>query len=128
MSSGLIENLGKYGEEIAFFYLRKKGYKILERNYKRKTGQQLLGEIDFIARKKDIIFFIEVKSSLYKKETRFYPEDRVNFKKKAKIIKTAEYWLENKKIELDSKWQIDVLSIRIDFKNRKARIKHFQNI
>jgi hypothetical protein len=40
----------------------------------------------------------------------------------------AENWLMEKKIPLDCKWQIDVISVRINLENKKARISHFQNV
>jgi len=48
---------GLWAEDIAATYLKMKGYKILERRYKTPYG-----EIDLIARKKDIIAFVEVKA------------------------------------------------------------------
>ena len=50
-------NLGKLGEEKAVQYLKDKGYKILERNYKTK-----LGELDVVARDAKTICFVEVKT------------------------------------------------------------------
>ncbi len=48
---------GKAGEEMAAQHLTKLGYRILERNYRCP-----LGEIDIIARERDILVFVEVKS------------------------------------------------------------------
>jgi len=50
-------DLGKLGEEKAVQYLKDKGYKILERNYKTK-----LGELDVVAREAKTICFVEVKT------------------------------------------------------------------
>ena len=50
---------GKRSEIIAADYLKKKGYKILETNYKNKVG-----EIDVIAKDKDYIVFVEVKARM----------------------------------------------------------------
>jgi putative endonuclease len=47
---------GRRGEDIAAVYLRLKGYKILERNYRVPQG-----EIDLVCRKGDTIVFVEVK-------------------------------------------------------------------
>ncbi len=58
----------------------------------------------------------------------FYPEDRVNNIKKRKIILLAQLWLGEKKLPLDCNWQIDVLGVGVDLKNKKAKIRHFQNI
>lgn len=49
--------VGHQGEAIALKYLKKKGYKILEQNYRSK-----LGEIDIIAKDRDTLVFIEVKT------------------------------------------------------------------
>src|SRR3989304_7061546 len=48
---------GKAGEEIAVRHLQKLGYRILERNYRCPVG-----EIDIVAKDKDTIVFVEVKS------------------------------------------------------------------
>ncbi len=50
-------SLGKRGEELAVAQLKKLKFKILERNYKCA-----LGEIDIIARERDTLVFVEVKT------------------------------------------------------------------
>ena len=50
--------IGKYGEDIAKNFLIKKGYEILEMNYRFSR----ISEIDIIASKKDILHFVEVKT------------------------------------------------------------------
>lgn len=122
---------GILGEKIAERYLKKKGYQILERNYSfRISGSPQKGEIDIIAQKDDIISFIEVKALSQNSGEQFsaiLPEGKVNFAKQRRIIKTAEIWLTKKKIPLDVKWQIDIVSIRIDFILKKVKIRHFKN-
>lgn len=49
--------VGNYGEEIACKYLQKQGYRILERNYRIRGG-----EIDIVAKDKDTLVFVEVKT------------------------------------------------------------------
>ncbi len=121
---------GNLGEKIAEEYLKNKGYQILDKNYIPKfvSGPQR-GEIDIVAKKEGVISFIEVKalSGSACGEAGFLPEDKVNFSKQRKIIKTAESWLMRNKIPFDSKWQIDVIAIKIDLENRKAKIEHFEN-
>ena len=51
------KQFGKRGEEVAAAHLRKNGYKIIERNFRTRTG-----EIDIIAKHKGRIVFVEVKT------------------------------------------------------------------
>jgi len=120
---------GDFGERIAEKYLKDKGYQILDRNYSfRLPGSPQKGEIDIVAKKTDIIIFVEVKTlrpaSLVHSQS-FSPEEKVNFSKQKKLRMAAESWLMAKKIALNSKWQIDVISIII--KQGKVEISHFEN-
>jgi len=124
--------LGQLAEEIASNFLRKKGYIILERNFKNK-----IGEIDIIAirptnilqyffRKRIFpssrIIFVEVKAS--KTKSFFSPEERINYFKKQKLINLAYSYIKDKKIK--NSFQID--AIRIYFENKKeVKIKHIEN-
>ena len=49
--------MGRRGEEIALEFIRKKGYNILDTNWRHRKA-----EIDIIAKSKDVLIFIEVKS------------------------------------------------------------------
>ena len=126
------KELGALGEKVATSYLKNKGYKILDQNYFSKFAfSPLRGEIDIVAKKEDIIIFIEVKALINNKQNLTLPvapEEKVNFWKQKKIIKIAESWLMKNKISFNSKWQIDVISIIFDFDNKKAKIRHFKNI
>jgi len=122
------KQLGDIGEKIASQYLEKKDYKILDRNYSPKwVSGPMRGEIDIIAKKESTISFIEVKTLKDNFNKDISPEQKVNSEKQRKILKTAENWLMEKKIPLDSKWQIDVISVEINSDLNKAKIRHFQN-
>ena len=59
------KQLGNLGERMAENYLKEKGYQILDKNYSfRIPGNPQKGEIDIVAKKSDIISFIEVKTLL----------------------------------------------------------------
>ena len=120
------KEIGIFGERIAEKYLKDKGYQILDKNYSPKfiTGPKT-GEIDIVAKKDDIISFVEVKT--LSSDEGIQPEEKVDYFKQKKIMKTAEAWFTEKKISLDNKWQIDVLAIKIDLKKKTAKIRHFQN-
>jgi len=138
------KQLGEFGEKIASRYLENKGYKILAKNYSKIWDSLRKGEIDIIVQKDRIICFVEVKTLRQVQSTPFraaqsnkiappsrrgyLPEDKVNFTKQKKLIKLAQSWLLENKIPLDSKWQIDVISVNIDLNSKKAKIRHLKNI
>jgi len=123
------KQLGNFGEKIAENYLKNKGCQILDKNYSfRIPGNPQKGEIDIVAKKEDIICFVEVKTLFKNGREQFStisPEEKVNFSKQRKLQITAESWLMKNKIPLNSKWQIDIIAIEI--KNGKAKISHFEN-
>lgn len=96
------QQIGNRGEDIAAEYLEKKGYKILARNFKRKTG-----EIDIVAKHGRIIVFVEVKvvtssSALHEK---------LHYKKQQKIIRTGQWYLSENGMECGIPWQIDLVAV-----------------
>jgi putative endonuclease len=119
------KNLGNLGEKIAKEFLEKKGYKILGKNYIPKWAGFDKKEIDLIVEKDNVLSFVEVKTLAGNKN--FSPEDKVDFLKQKKIIKTAESYFLEKKISFDRAWQIDVIAIRIDLESKKAKIRHIKN-
>jgi len=102
--------LGKEGEELATNFLRKKGYEILERNF--RFGRD---EVDIIAKINEYIVFVEVKtrSSNFLGE----PEDEVSTGQQKRIIKVANHYLiEN---DLDNEGRFDIFGIIIN-QNKKS--------
>jgi len=116
---------GDLGEKIARNYLKRKGYKILTKNYIPGWLSFDKKEIDIVAEKEDTLCFFEVKTLTENRD--FLPEDKIDFLKQRKIKKAAESYLLENKIPLDKKWQIDIISIKIDFKAKKAKVSHFKN-
>ena len=112
------KDLGQQGEQMIESYLSEKGYEILERNYRKKTG-----EIDLIARspEKDEMVFIEVKTRRSQKYG--HPEEAVDRKKLKKIEKTALFWM-NEHNQTNTLWRIDVLALEL---NGEVKITHLQN-
>jgi putative endonuclease len=97
------KELGKRGEELAFRFLKKSGYKILERNYVCK-----MGEMDIIAQEKDTLVFVEVKT---RTSMDFGPPQlAVNPTKQMQLSKVALNFLKEKKRE-DVKARFDVVAI-----------------
>lgn len=114
--------LGFLAESIAARYLEKKGYTILELNYRKPWG-----EIDIVASKEGILVFVEVKANR-KIIAGFEPELRANGFKIEKVVRTARTYLVEKKRSPEQEWQIDIISIGLDEPREMAKIKHFKNI
>jgi len=117
--------LGKWGEDKAVNFLKKRGHKILDRNYQRRASRFLKSEIDIISKKGKIIHFVEVKT-LESKDI-ISPEEHVSRSKLRKIAKTAENYLVEKAIPLESFWQIDVVSI-VGTREKLPEITYFENV
>ncbi len=94
---------GKFGEEKACSLLKKKRYKILERNYKNE-----IGEIDIIAQKKKTIVFVEVKTRASDAFGR--PSYAVNSKKQQKIEMVALCYLKQNCL-LEEESRFDVIEV-----------------
>jgi putative endonuclease len=97
--------IGKRGEDAAAQYLRRKGYKIVERNF-RCT----LGEIDIIAFEGDTLCFIEVKTVSGKNYGP--PEIAVDINKQRKLSRVALAFLGQNGLH-DTKARFDVVAITL---------------
>lgn len=80
-------DIGNKGEDIAAEFLENNDYKIIERKYRCNK----VGEIDIIARKNELIIFVEVKN----RNTTQYGGAiySINLRKKKTIRKIASYYL-----------------------------------
>jgi len=97
---------GKVGETAAVQYLKKRGYRIIEQNYRTKAG-----EIDIIAREKRTLVFVEVKSRSSKSFGS--PKWAITPKKKRNLSKAALYYLKITD-QSGAKARFDVVSILAD--------------
>lgn len=104
------QNIGEIGEEYASKFLKKKKYKILERNYRKRYG-----EIDIIAENKNYIVFVEVKTR--HRDSMTSAADAVNRQKQLKIIKTASMYLAEN--ETDKFCRFDVCEVYVNSDNLK---------
>lgn len=85
------KSIGGNGEDFAALILQTKGYEILERNYRTK-----LGEIDIIAKKDNVLHFVEVKTRTQK--TYGYPAESVTEDKLNRIRKASQIYMFNRKM------------------------------
>jgi putative endonuclease len=113
------KELGATGEKLARDFLKKKGYRIRETNFRCREG-----EIDIIAQKKDYLVFIEVRT---KTSSSFgSPEESVTFAKKEKLIASALAYLNSHK-DLPASWRIDFIAVELDQKDKATRIELIEN-
>ena len=85
-------SLGERGEMTAWGFLLKENFEILEKNYRCS-----IGEIDVVARKNGRIIFVEIKT---RKGDRFgAPEESVHRAKQKKLIRLAQWYRKEKKME-----------------------------
>ncbi len=102
---------GRQAEKLAIEFLRKKGYQILDTNWRFQRK-----EIDIIAMTDKEIVFVEVKS----RKTAYYgrPEEAVDHQKQKHLIDAAEAYMIDKNLELDTRF--DVISII-----NNSQIRHY---
>lgn len=109
---------GSSGEDLAISYLKKHGYRILERNFHSRVG-----EIDIIAKDGQVLVFVEVKTRWSKKFGN--PQEAVTPWKLQSIIKTANYY----KLlhpELPDAMRIDVVAV--DIQGKSPQIELLKNV
>lgn len=108
------KELGRKGEEVALRFLKKKGYKIIQQNYVCD-----MGEMDIIAREKDTLVFVEVKT---RTSMAFGPPQlAVNSTKQMQLSKVALYFLKEKRLE-DIKARFDVVAVLLRPKGEEIEL------
>lgn len=113
------KEVGKVAEILASEYCVKKGYTIIENNFRNRYG-----EIDIIAKSPEgILVFIEVKSS---RRHNSFPAVNVTPKKIKQIYNTAKVWCAKQKIE-NYEMRFDVISIIFKSKSTENEIEHIEN-
>ena len=117
------KKIGALGENMACRFLVKQGFKILDRNYSKKWG-----EIDIVAEKDKILRFIEVKTVVSRETDRYRPEENVHYQKLKRLSRVIQTYLLDKKVSYETEWQIDVLAVFLDLKNKKAKFRWTENI
>ena len=131
------QKVGELGENIATRFLMKQGFLILDRNYTKKWG-----EIDIVAEKSNKLYFIEVKSvsretlktfiskSYSDSDERYEhrPEDNMHPWKLKRLSRTIQTYLLSKNISDDKEWQVDLLVVILNLKDKNAKVKVVSDI
>lgn len=108
------------GENAACEYLKGIGYQILERNFRKGYG-----EVDIIAREKDVLIFVEVKT----RTTFSYgtPFDSIASEKIRQIVKAAKYYKYILHNELPDDLRIDAVGVIVKG-GKVTSIEHIKNV
>jgi putative endonuclease len=111
------QSSGAWGEDLALRYLTRRGYILVERNYRTRYG-----EIDLILRKDDTLVFVEVK---LRRTTGFGdPLEAVTSRKQRTIRSLAVQYLSDRSPNVDT-LRFDVIGILA--RGNKVRIRHVKN-
>ncbi len=115
--NNLRQLLGKEGEKVAERYLRKKGYRVVERNYRCSAG-----EVDLIVLDRRVVVFVEVKT---RTDHRFgTPLEAVEIRKQKKMIQTAQIFLSQKRLyQRDTRFDV----VGISWPGGEPMVEHIQN-
>lgn len=150
------QKIGALGEELVARFLMKRGFIVIDRNFRKKWG-----ELDVIATKKSVVHFVEVKSvsrnifdfppsipniptsdrvthetsskqasSLNRRirKDRYRPEDNIHPMKIARLKRAIQSYLLSGRVSSETKWQFDVAAVFIDSKSKKAMIDFIEDI
>ncbi len=96
--------VGTDHEELAAEWMRKRGYRILEKNFRCR-----LGEIDLIAKRNGCIVFVEVKYR--RSEGCGTPEEAVDYRKQVRVSNAASYYLYCRHYPVGTPCRFDVAAI-----------------
>jgi putative endonuclease len=104
------QRTGRRGEEDAYFYLRRRGYTIIARNFRSPNHR---GELDLVGWERDVLCFVEVKT----RTTRgFKPaEAAVDRNKQRELSLVARDFL--RQMPLSCQWRFDVLAVYYELEN-----------
>ena len=109
---------GNWGEDLAVAYLEKKGYTIVERDW--KSGRR---DIDIIALDDDVVVFVEVKT----RRNRLYgePEDAIDYYKLQNLQQAISHYVKFRNIRQDIRF--DIISV-VGTIGSEPDIQHIQNV
>ncbi len=111
------QETGAFGEEYVAEFLKRHGYEIVKRNYRIKGG-----EIDIIAKKGDMLAFVEVKTRRFGALTS--GEQAITASKKKFLIRTAKRFLLQQGEGCSGRF--DVAAVVMDKENKRvADLKYY---
>jgi len=120
----IVNPTAKKGEDLATVYLKKKNFKIIERNFHARGGEIDIIAID-TAEKEPVLAFIEVKT---RSSDRFgTPLEAITSWKLRSVIHTAQYFVQ-KYPKLPQSLRVDAVSVYLDADGELVSISLEKNI
>ena len=115
--------LGNFGEDAAAKFLRRAGYKILERNYVSDEG-----EIDIICCDKKVMAFVEVKTRTVGKESplEMRPASAVTKEKQRKLAKAAAFY--GAYFGRGYQLRLDIIEVMVDGSGKKPEVSEIKHL
>jgi putative endonuclease len=118
-SSAGRQNLGRVGERLAANFLEKRGYRLIERNFRCACG-----EIDLVTREGQDLVFVEVKTR--RGTSSGLPEEAITPRKARKLQEVACYYLDFHQL-VDCSWRIDVVAVQFSPLGKLEEIRVYQH-
>jgi putative endonuclease len=112
--------IGRRGEEDVYFFLRRRGYVMVARNFRSPNRR---GEIDLIGWDKDVLCFIEVKTRTA--HDMKPAEAAVDREKQRNLILVAREYLRH--LAPSCQWRFDVVSVYYEGQSRQPQFEVFQS-
>ena len=112
--------IGRRGEEDVYFFLRRRGYVMVARNFRSPNRR---GEIDLIGWDKDVLCFIEVKTRTARDMKP--AEAAVDREKQRNLILVAREYLRH--LAPSCQWRFDVVSVYYEGQSRQPQFEVFQS-
>jgi len=117
------QGLGAAGERLAIEHLRRRGYRILDVNW-REPG---LGELDIVAQDGDSLAFIEVRTR--RGDLFGSPEESMTPRKQQRLVSLAQAWLQaNRPDDPEPRWRIDLVAVQMNSAGRLQRVEVVQDV
>ena len=110
---------GALGERLAADFLKKKGFRIVETNFRCREG-----EIDIVARQKDYLVFVEVRTKT--SDAFGLLEESITAAKQSRMRRAASRYRLNH-AKLPDLWRIDFVAIEMDRFGKAVRIELIEN-
>jgi putative endonuclease len=117
------QGLGAAGERLAVEHLRRRGYRILDTNW-REAG---LGELDIVAQDGDCLVGVEVRTR--RGDLFGSPEESMTPRKLRRLASLAQAWLQaNRPDDREPRWRVDLVAVEMDSAGKLQRLEVVQDI